>query len=372
LEAVETIIYLNEIMASGRQAALHAAVTPEDYGSMLLGRKPPLASPEMGDEFFPRLCDQPWDEKQKALTRYGCKMATGSGKTVVMAMLTWPGVLQSRRGARRHPFPERRLGRVPQSHREGAPASAPHRRRPGEELLRPSSTSCPRSSVRACSPSVGCWSRTGTPSLPRAEHAEGGATYAVVQKGEEGADAFARRVLRDLYGRGECARVQRRSPPRLPARSAGRSGARPRKRRATTSAFGAATDDDQKEATVWVEGLDKLNASVGVRCCIDLSATPFYLGGSGYIEGSPFPWLVSDFGLVDAIESGITKIPRLPVADTSGRPDPKFFRLWEEIKRQLKAQGDANFDRGKPKPEATWRQAQPALATCSLPSGRSV
>ena len=54
-----------------------------------------------------------------------------------------------------------------------------------------------------------------------------------------------------------------------------------------------------------------------------MSATPFYLHGSGYPEGRPFPWIVTDFGLVDAIESGIVKIPRLPVQDTTGRPDPK-------------------------------------------------
>ena len=59
---------------------------------------------------------------------------------------------------------------------------------------------------------------------------------------------------------------------------------------------------------VWINGLDTINRAVGIRCCVDLSATPFYIGGSGYIEGSPFPWLVSDFGLVDAIESGIVKI----------------------------------------------------------------
>src|SRR5947199_3339426 len=79
--------------------------------------------------------------------------------------------------------------------------------------------------------------------------------------------------------------------------------------------------------------------------------------GSGYIPGSPFPWLVSDFGLVDAIESGITKIPRSPVSDQTGRPDPQFFRLWDEIKRRL---DPAEFVRGKPKPESVWREAQGA------------
>jgi type III restriction enzyme len=84
---------------------------------------------------------------------------------------------------------------------------------------------------------------------------------------------------------------------------------------------------EREEATVWVSGLDRINTAVGVQFCVDLSATPFYLHGSGYIEGSPFPWLVSDFGLVDAIESGIVKIPRLPVSDITGQPEPKYSRL---------------------------------------------
>ena len=81
---------------------------------------------------------------------------------------------------------------------------------------------------------------------------------------------------------------------------------------------------DREEATVWVSGLDKINAACGIGFCVDMSATPFYIHGSGYPEGSPFPWIVSDFSLVDAIESGITKIPRLPAIDNTGRPDPSI------------------------------------------------
>jgi type III restriction enzyme len=94
---------------------------------------------------------------------------------------------------------------------------------------------------------------------------------------------------------------------------------------------------DREEATVWVSGLDKINSACGISLCVDMSATPFYIHGSGYPEGSPFPWIVSDFSLVDAIESGITKIPRLPAIDNTGQPDPKYFKLWEHITRDLKA-----------------------------------
>jgi type III restriction enzyme len=61
IEAAETIIYLNEVLAAGRARRGTAAVSPEDYAAMVSGQKPSLAS-AMGDEFFPRLCDQPWDE----------------------------------------------------------------------------------------------------------------------------------------------------------------------------------------------------------------------------------------------------------------------------------------------------------------------
>ncbi|MDB6140385.1 MAG: hypothetical protein JWO94_3457 [Verrucomicrobiaceae bacterium] len=194
---------------------------------------------------------------------------------------------------------------------------------------------------------------------PESEHTEGGKTYIVVNKGEEGPDAFARRALKELYGLGEVMvlndeahHAYRPAPANIAAKT--------KRKKNAEGGFGEVSKDDAEEATVWVEGLDKINQAVGVSFCVDLSATPFYLAGSGWIEGSPFPWLVSDFGLVDAIESGITKIPRLPVSDQTGRPDPKFFRLWDEIKKQLQP---SEIIKGKPKPESVWRHGQAAFAT---------
>jgi len=115
------------------------------------------------------------------------------------------------------------------------------------------------------------------------------------------------------------------------------------------------------EATVWISGLDRINGACGVQVCVDLSATPFYIQGSGYIEGSPLPWLVSDFGLVDAIESGIVKIPRLPVSDNTGHPEPKYFALWKHITEGL--QSGEKLPGGKPKPEVVWREPEDALIT---------
>ena len=186
---------------------------------------------------------------------------------------------------------------------------------------------------------------------PESPHSEGGQTYAVVNKGDETPDAFAKRVLGELYDRA----------PIMVLNDEGHHAYRPKP---TEEKLSAEEKKERQEATVWVSGLDTFNQACGVKFCVDLSATPFYIQGSGHPEGSPFPWLVSDFGLVDAIESGITKIPRLPVSDTTGRPEPKFFRLWKTINDDLSA-GDTTPGRRrrKPNPEAIYREAEPALLT---------
>jgi type III restriction enzyme len=92
-----------------------------------------------------------------------------------------------------------------------------------------------------------------------------------------------------------------------------------------------------------------------------LSATPFYISGSGHPEGRPFPWLVSDFGLVDAIESGIVKIPRMPVMDVTGLPDPKYFKLWETIRARLHPVDFLPGKARRPKPAVVYREAEGAL-----------
>ena len=79
---------------------------------------------------------------------------------------------------------------------------------------------------------------------------------------------------------------------------------------------------------------------MGLQQVIDLSATPFFLRGSGYAEGTLFPWTVSDFSLMDAIESGIVKLPRVPVADNiPGGDMPKYRALWENIRLEMPRAG---------------------------------
>ena len=96
----------------------------------------------------------------------------------------------------------------------------------------------------------------------------------------------------------------------------------------------------EEEARVWISGLEAVKAKIGIRAVYDLSATPFFLRGSGYSEGTLFPWVVSDFSLIDAIESGIVKVPRVPVADDSMIGEQPTYRdLWVRIRDDLPKKG---------------------------------
>ena len=95
-----------------------------------------------------------------------------------------------------------------------------------------------------------------------------------------------------------------------------------------------------EEARVWISGLEAIKRKIGIRAIYDLSATPFFLRGSGYPEGTLFPWVVSDFSLVDAIECGIVKVPRVPVADDSMvSAIPMYRHLWPHVKDDLPKKG---------------------------------
>ena len=96
----------------------------------------------------------------------------------------------------------------------------------------------------------------------------------------------------------------------------------------------------EEEARIWISGLEAVKAKIGVKVVYDLSATPFFLKGSGYPEGTLFPWVVSDFSLIDAIEAGIVKVPRVPVADDSMIGEQPTYRdLWLRIRENLPKKG---------------------------------
>ena len=96
----------------------------------------------------------------------------------------------------------------------------------------------------------------------------------------------------------------------------------------------------EQEARVWLSGIEAVQKKIGVKAVYDLSATPFFLRGSGWPEGTLFPWVVSDFSLIDAIEAGIVKVPRVPVDDNqmSGTL-PTYRQLWEKIRTDLPRKG---------------------------------
>jgi len=99
-------------------------------------------------------------------------------------------------------------------------------------------------------------------------------------------------------------------------------------------------EKNSKAARLWITGLEAVNRKLGTTQVIDLSATPFFLQGSGYAEGTLFPWTMSDFSLMDAIECGIVKLPRVPVADNvPGEDMPKFRNLWEHIGKHMPKKG---------------------------------
>ncbi len=99
-----------------------------------------------------------------------------------------------------------------------------------------------------------------------------------------------------------------------------------------------------KAARLWISGLEAVKRKLGVRAVYDLSATPFFISGSGYPEGTIFPWAMSDFSLMDAIECGIVKLPRVPIAENiTGEEMPKYRDLWANIRNSMpkKARGSA-------------------------------
>jgi type III restriction enzyme len=105
--------------------------------------------------------------------------------------------------------------------------------------------------------------------------------------------------------------------------------------------------DDRKEAEknneaarLWISGLEVVGRKLGINKVFDLSATPFFLKGSGYAEGTLFPWTMSDFSLMDAIECGIVKLPRVPIAENiPGDEMPMFRKLWDNIRADMPKKG---------------------------------
>ena len=111
---------------------------------------------------------------------------------------------------------------------------------------------------------------------------------------------------------------------------------------------------NQEAARVWITGLKTIQEhwktkKGSVLRVFDLSATPFFISGSGYAQGAIFPWTMSDFSLMDAIECGIVKLPRVPVDDNSPKANEdaiSYRNLWEHIRKDMpkKTRGAQELD----------------------------
>ena len=113
-------------------------------------------------------------------------------------------------------------------------------------------------------------------------------------------------------------------------------------RAADESAAEAKADAEQNNeaARVWINGIRTVQQVLDVKVVYDLSATPFFLRGSGYREGELFGWVVSDFSLMDAIESGIVKVPRVPTRDDVIQADEPIFRhIYKHVRKELSRRG---------------------------------
>lgn len=245
--------------------------------------------------------------------RLCCKMATGSGKTTVMAMvITWQ-VLNALTFPKRYKDFTRAIFIV-------APGLTV------KERLRVLYTGepdnfydvfglCPSESMRQKLNQAEILVENWHALMPLKEP-----DRSVVKKGAESDEAYTRRVLgklaghRDLLVINDEAHHAYRIPPDAKVKKS--------------------DDFDPDEATRWIEGLDRLHATRRIQRCFDLSATPFIPTGRANTEQSLFSWIVSDFGLNDAIEAGLVKTPRIVVRDDA-MPDtqtlrPKLYHIYRD------------------------------------------
>ncbi len=382
LEAAETIIFLREARADFRQ----------------------------GIDVPP---DEPSDEQKTqgvtAFRRYACKMATGSGKTTVMGMLAaWsiankvndrgdgrfsdtvlvvcPNVTIRDRLAELDPargeasiyrsrdlvptdfMPDLSKGRIvvtnwhvfePQTVGEGRVSKAGRRRERIETVIIGSKTTTARGK------------RYMTPAALAAATAAG--EVEVLKEERDDADNLIKVTIRGYdYVESDTALVNR-----VLGRGAGKQNIlvmndeahhayrirRPEPDEDEGDLFGEEEEIEEffKEATVWIDGLDRVQKQRGISFCVDLSATPYFLARVGQETNRPFPWVVSDFGLTDAIESGLVKVPQFAVRDTTGAPIANYFNIWRWVLSKL-TPAERGARRAAPKPEAVLKWSHHPIA----------
>ncbi|MFN8485365.1 MAG: DEAD/DEAH box helicase family protein [Anaerolineae bacterium] len=325
IEALETAIYVTEVATKDNAAWIENALRAAN------------------------------DSSNPGLYRIAVKMATGSGKTVVMAMLiAWQALnkLANTQDAR---FSDAFLIVTP-----GITI------RDRLRVLLPSDPDNYYRKLDVVPPDMledlgrARFVITNFHAFKPREHTQAGKlTKAILDQGKaspftETPDQMVRRVCRELGAKknivvlnDEAHHCYRRKPDADADRLSGDERREAERR--------------EEEARVWISGLEAVKAKLGVKVIYDLSATPFFLRGSGYTkltadgkritEGILFPWVVSDFSLIDAIESGIVKVPRVPVADDSMVGEQPTYRdLWLRIRDGLPKKGRGTQEvTGEPK-----------------------
>lgn len=383
IEAAETIIFLNEAR-----------------GDFLQGINVPLDG----------LSEEKEAEGYRAFLRNACKMATGAGKTTVMAMLAAWSILNKVTNRSEGKFSDavlvvcpnvtirNRLGEIdPQrgdaslyrtrdivpEHlmndlRKGAVMVVNwHIFEPQEFTHRASRKGVPRKVIEtihiAAKPETARGKRYLT--LAQLEMLKAAGRIRVLQEERDKAGnlklvkvestkymesdtALLKRVLKEIGGRSNILVFNDE------AHHAYRIARKPEENGSGDDEDGDDWEEEQKEATVWVEGLDKVNKNRGINFVVDLSATPYYLGRVGQQENRTFPWVVSDFGLTDAIESGLVKIPQLVVRDTTGAEIPGYYNIWRWVQKRL-TPAERGAKKESPKPEAVLKHASHPIAILS-------
>lgn len=263
----------------------------------------------------------------EAYTRWAIKMATGTGKTFVMSMLiAWTGL--NRTANRQDPrFTDQILVMAPnvtvRDRLSGIGGLDPKHPESGFATsqfdLIPPQYSTLLGQVRV---QVVNWHGLAPHEDPK---------RSVLKRGRESDAAFCRRVLTDLgpNGRVLVLNDEAHHAYRFPD---------------GVGAVKGNDADEVREATVWIDGLARIHQHRGILRAIDMSATPMYPSIYKDKAWMPFEWIVSDFALVDAIESGLVKIPRTPTADDTGEAIPKYRNLWEYIKKTLPKRNEAEAE----------------------------
>jgi len=263
--------------------------------------------------------------RTEAFERWALKMATGTGKTLVMAMLIAWSALNKAANAQDTRFADAVLVICPNlTVKERLAELDPHATVNAYRSfdLIPPGLSALLGQARVL---ITNWHQLSPATDPK---------RSVQRLGAESAAAFCRRVIEPALGKKRRILVLNDEAHHAYRHS---------------SSAKIARDDlaDVERATVWIDGLDRVHRDREILRCVDLSATPMYVPGSGHDPWTPFEWIVSDFALVDAIESGLVKVPRIPVDDNAGASVPKYRNLWQHVKEHLPKRGD-DADVGHP------------------------